>query len=109
MDYRTYLASADWQQKREAKRTRKSGARDRCAICGTRDRLDVHHLRYAADLTTIQQADLRILCRRCHGLTHDLIRAGTLRFTKPDHHHRFALTKNAVKKALGLGGINCFK
>lgn len=101
--YAAYLASDDWRTKRNRKRVGR-----RCAICGSSSQLDVHHLRYAADLTTIEQKDLRVLCRRCHEIAHELLLSGALVFHNSNHHSRFALTKTAVKKVLGLTGKNLF-
>lgn len=101
-EYRKYLKSKDWQKKRRTKLTRQGGAKRRCAICGETENLDIHHLSYRRDLTKVKQCDLRILCRVCHDTAHELMRNGTLKFTSTNHHHRFTLTKTAVKKALGL-------
>lgn len=106
--YREYLRSPDWLEKRREKHGRKGGRKRRCAICASPDRLDVHHLRYEADLTTTAQEDLRLLCRRCHDVAHELLRAGILRFPNRSNNSRFTLTKTAVKKALGLTGQNLF-
>lgn len=103
--YQKYLESEDWRSKRSEKMNRRGGAKRRCAICGQADGiLDVHHLKYAAELTAVPQSDLRVLCRRCHDLAHALIRAGVLKFTKDNDAHRFVLTKTAVKRALGIVG-----
>lgn len=106
--YRRYLQSQDWREKRAMKHRRHGGKRDRCAICGTPDRLDVHHLSYEKDLTTVEQKDLRILCRQCHDVAHELINSGAIRFPNRNHHSRFVITKEAVKKSLGLSGVNLF-
>lgn len=104
MTYQEYLRSEDWQTKRREKLKRTS----RCAICAATTNLDVHHLNYR-DLFNVALSDLRVLCRPCHTLAHGLHRTGCLRFTSTNHHSRFALTKAAVKAALGLTGVNCFR
>jgi len=71
--------------------------------CAATERLDIHHLSYRKDLTKVRQCDLRVLCRTCHDTAHELMKRGVLKFTSTDHHHRFTLTKTAVKKALRLG------
>ena len=101
--YREYLKSSDWQQKRRQKLTRRQGSKRRCAICAATEHLDIHHLSYRKDLTAVRQCELRVLCRTCHDCAHELMKRGTLTFTSRNHHHRFTLTKTAVKKALGLG------
>jgi len=103
--YRWYLTSKDWQQKRRKKLNRCGGTRKRCAICGATEQLDIHHLRYERDLTAVKQCDLRVLCRTCHDVAHDLMRVGILTFTSENHHHRFTLTKLRVKQARGLTGV----
>lgn len=103
MDYKTYLTTEDWRMKRNAKLAKTS----RCGICGSKEHLDVHHLNYK-DLYSVTLADLRVLCRRCHFLGHELHRAGKLVFTSENHHSRFALFKHAVKTHLGLAKQNLF-
>lgn len=103
LSYREYLKSKDWRQKRSAKLARVC----RCAICGSTYRLDVHHLNYR-DLYSVKMSDLRVFCRRCHDLAHRLHKAGVIVFRSHDHHSRFALTKAAVKKALGASFVNHF-
>ena len=102
MTYQDYLNSPDWHQKRRQKLGRKGGTRRRCAICGSTQRLDVHHLIYRRDLTKTLQSDLRVLCRRCHDVTHTLIRSDVLRLTTENTTARFAKTQAAVSEALGL-------
>lgn len=93
--YRKYLKSNDWKRKRLKKRSR----RDRCAICGDTRHLDVHHLNYR-NWTDVTMSDLRVLCRRCHELAHDLLRRGVIVYRSENHHHRFVVTKNALHRYL---------
>ena len=101
MTYQDYLNSPDWHQKRRQK-LRKGPANRRCAICGSTQRLQVHHVIYRADLTKTRQSELRVLCRRCHFVTHRLVDSGVLRLTTTNVKARFAQTKAAVSEALGL-------
>jgi len=103
-----YLKSVDWKNKREAKLNRKLGTKKRCAICASGEHLNIHHLSYLPDLTKVEQKDLRVLCRRCHSLTHELFKNGKLKFKSKNHHSRFVLTKTAVKKELGILTENMF-
>jgi 5-methylcytosine-specific restriction endonuclease McrA len=103
MEYGEYLRSEDWLTKRYLKKLKAK----QCGICGSRKNLDVHHLNYR-NLYDVELSDLRVLCRRCHFLAHDLHRAGKIRFTSTNHHSRFALIKTAVKKELGITGQNMF-
>lgn len=95
--YREYLQSPDWRAKRAKKRSR----RDRCAICGDTRNLDVHHLNYRQRWTDVTMADLRVFCRRCHDLTHQLIEAGVIVYKNGSDNHRFTVTKNALLRVLG--------
>ncbi len=106
MKYSDYLKSEHWKQTKELKS--KSAAR-RCGICGDSKKVELHHLFYRPELTDVELSDTRWLCRDCHQTTHDLIKLGVLKFPKPNNHHScFALTKHAVKKALGFGNKNLF-
>ena len=102
--YQGYLKSEDWLTKKYLKKLRTN----RCAICNATENLDIHHLNYR-NLVDVQLSDLRVLCRRCHFLAHDLHRAGKIRFKSDNHNSRFALIKNAVKKELGITKSNMFK
>lgn len=108
MKYTDYLKSKDWKDKREAKLNRKLGSKKRCAICSGKENLQVHHLSYRNDLSKVEQKDLRILCDRCHYMTHKLFKEGKIIFKSKNHHSRFVITKTAVKKALGLNNENLF-
>lgn len=103
MEYKQYLKSNDWK----TKRARKYKKPRRCAICASTENLDVHHLNYR-NLFDVLQSDLRVLCRRCHYLAHDLHKQGKIKFKSTDHNSRFILIKIAVKKHLGLTGKNLF-
>jgi hypothetical protein len=96
--YRAYLQSDDWKRKRQEKRRKKN----HCAICGDTRRLDVHHLRYQADLRKVPKHDLRVLCRTCHTTAHDLMKAGVIVFKSEKHNHRFAVTCRHVRAARGI-------
>ena len=102
--YSDYLKSEDWHTKRGIKYSSGKG----CAICSSKDNLNIHHLNYR-NLTDVSQSDLRILCRRCHKLAHNLYKKGKIRFKSDNHHSRFTLIKTAVKKELGLTSVNLFK
>lgn len=106
-EYQAYLRSDHWKALREAKHKRcKRGVR--CGICGSEDRVQTHHLQYR-NIYDVVTSDLRLLCDRCHGLAHELMREGILNTKKySSHHAMFCATKEAVKKALGLRGRNLF-
>jgi hypothetical protein len=102
-DYQQYLESPHWLTLRYLKRLR---ARQ-CGVCAARRELHVHHLNYR-NLTDVELSDLRVMCRRCHFLAHELFRAGAFRFDSTNHHHRWARIKAAVKKHLGVSTRNMF-
>jgi hypothetical protein len=52
---------------------------------------------------------LRVLCRRCHFLAHELLKKGKFAFSSKSHHSRFTLLKSAVKKELGMATKNLFR
>jgi hypothetical protein len=65
MSYEDYLQTEFWRI------TRKQilGKRPFCERCGTRERLQVHHLTYER-LGVELDEDLEVLCRRCHATEH---------------------------------------
>jgi hypothetical protein len=103
VNYNKYLKSKDWQDKRKLKNSKKY----RCAICGDKKDIDVHHLNYKK-LYDVEQTDLRKLCRRCHFLAHRLHKEGIIVFKSANHHSRFAIIKAKVKKELGISNVNMF-
>ncbi len=107
--YQNYLNSEDWLLKRITK-FNKSKTKC-CAVCGSRERLEVHHLFYRSDLKEAENTDLRIFCRICHETAHELIKLGVIKFKNKNHHSRFAITRNALVKYLSLydSGINNVK
>lgn len=99
-EYGKYLKSEHWE---EIKRSKTAKGKKRCSICATETQIDLHHLNYKK-IFDVQLEDLRWLCRRCHFTAHELINNGTLIFYSENHHSKFALTKIAVKKKLGMIG-----
>ena len=105
--YSNYLKSKHWFDFKNKKL--KACGHKRCAICADTKKVELHHVVYRSNLTDAELADTRWLCRRCHQLTHDLIKAGKIKFTKPKNPSScFAITKNLVKKELGISGKNMF-
>lgn len=64
--HRAYLRGAAWRQRRRAALERAGG---RCMDCGSRKRLQVHHLTYKR-WGNEDARDLRVLCSRCHARRH---------------------------------------
>ena len=66
--YNNYLKSEHWQD------TRKKALRNghyRCAICGSKNHLQVHHLTYK-NIYHEKDGDLKVLCKSCHSREHML-------------------------------------
>jgi hypothetical protein len=99
-EYKTYLRSDHWK---ELRRRKYSKCPNRCAICGSAENLQLHHLQYRS-IYDVETSDLRCLCGMCHKTFHDLAGSGQLRITSDNHHGIFCQTKTAVKKARGLYG-----
>jgi 5-methylcytosine-specific restriction endonuclease McrA len=66
MSYREYLHSEEWSQRSLALRKQ---AGWRCEICGSGDRVQVHHRTYKR-LGNERPSDLQVLCGDCHRLAH---------------------------------------
>ncbi len=64
--YGNYLQSSHWKQIRAQAKMRD---KHRCVGCGSRERLQVHHLTYAR-LGQERLSDLTTLCRSCHRSLH---------------------------------------
>ena len=104
MEYADYLKSNDWKHKR----AQKVSKRYRCGICGDTNNVHVHHLNYK-NLMDVKQIDLRKLCKRCHFLSHKLMKSGKIVFRNDNHHSQWAILKAAVKKKLKISNINMFE
>jgi 5-methylcytosine-specific restriction endonuclease McrA len=107
-EYAEYLQSEHWKQLRTSKREAcgKTSGKNRCAICGSTEQIETHHLNYR-NIYDVVLSDLRLLCRQCHQAAHDLM-AGGLRFKSKSHHGVFGALKSAVKKHRGFGNRNMF-
>jgi 5-methylcytosine-specific restriction endonuclease McrA len=101
IQYREYLKSDDWKKKRAKKNPQ------RCGVCASTENLDVHHIHYR-NLLDVEMSDLRVLCRTCHSVFHELERSGKIHFKGESHLSRWETLKHAVKKARGLGTKNMF-
>lgn len=66
LPYVVYLHTEHWRITR-IRMLKRAGRH--CQQCGSTDRLQVHHLRYDT-LWFECQADLRVLCKACHEITH---------------------------------------
>lgn len=64
--YKVYLKTEHWKQTREAAIERAGG---RCAVCGNKTMLNVHHRNYYS-LGEEENDDLVVLCKKCHEKIH---------------------------------------
>jgi len=76
--YSDYLKSRNWQNKRRIKLRHEHS----CGVCGSREKLQVHHLTYRTKLKNTKQRELKVLCDDCHLIAHNLIVAGELKYSK---------------------------
>lgn len=67
MAYELYLQTREWKAKRNRKLIQ---AGNRCQLCGSSHRLEVHHLTYERRGYELLE-DLVVLCRDCHQKHHD--------------------------------------
>jgi hypothetical protein len=77
--YKDYLNSDYWRAVRSKVMVRDKSA---CTICGSRDRVSVHHLHYDSVRNELQDLDsVTTLCSSCHAAEHELkteSRVGTI-------------------------------
>lgn len=67
MEYKDYLLSDDWKIRREC-RLQMDGFE--CALCGSSEKLNVHHKHYHNIFHEDVRRDLITLCQRCHSAYH---------------------------------------
>lgn len=69
LDYADFLRTPYWHIIRRAI----LATRQRCATCGTTNRLDVHHVTYEHHGREHEHmSDLQLLCRHCHSDKHNI-------------------------------------
>lgn len=66
MIYSEYIKTPHWKALRAKAIFRDSG---QCTVCGSRSKLEVHHLNYR-NLGHESMEDLTTLCGRCHAAAH---------------------------------------
>jgi len=83
MDYKNYLNSEHWKNVRQNKHLCNNFlGKDCCSICGSREKLEIHHLTYK-NLGNENNKTLRIVCHRCHSILSNLPKLiGTGRIVK---------------------------
>ena len=95
MDYNNYLKSNHWIEfRKKVYRNKKNRS---CKICGSSDRLNIHHRKYQRENRAVlygeHRGDIIVLCQSCHYLWHKLFDKKNLR---TEHVYR-------IKNLLGLG------
>jgi len=72
--YVKYLESKHWEDKRKEFYTflKKSGLPMKCDLCGSRKRLNIHHMTYD-NIGCEDMHDLQLLCQMCHMEEHNII------------------------------------
>jgi 5-methylcytosine-specific restriction endonuclease McrA len=63
-----YLRSEHWKNLRKEKKK----LNPVCEVCGSKKKLDVHHINYRM-LYDVLLEDLQTLCRRCHNKRHKVL------------------------------------
>ena len=66
-EYERYLESDTWTDIRRRKLA-EVGAK--CAICGSRENITVHHIQYPKVYGSEEMEDLKVLCWNCHKEKH---------------------------------------
>ena len=69
VNYGEYIQSAAWRRKADSAKRR---AGYKCQVCGSVERLEVHHNCYDR-LGRERNTDIVCLCRRCHQAYHRII------------------------------------
>lgn len=90
LEWERYIASPVWHRRRQ--RYYETHER-RCAVCGTAERVELHHLAYDRIGGNEPDADLMPLCQRHHANVHEFyqkvriydLRAATHRFVAEAH------------------------
>jgi len=69
--YQEYLNSDLWKSKRELFIGEKWAENSRCADCGSKNNLCLHHKTYEC-VGNERQKDLIVLCKKCHKKRHKI-------------------------------------
>lgn len=102
MDYKVYLQGEHWRLMR---RLRREVDNDQCAICGSIDKLNVHHKTYER-IGAEKLGDLITLCYECHGKYHDKLAKETFNSQKQNtvesFHERENLSNFTVEETYSI-------
>ena len=100
--YYKYLQSKEWSKIRNEKLNRENGTKKRCAFCGSRNYLQVHHLVYPANIKKTKQSMIRVVCKDCHELIHKMIKDGIIKFNDKIPKNRFKITQDMLLNKHGI-------
>jgi 5-methylcytosine-specific restriction endonuclease McrA len=81
MDYSDYLKTAHWKRIRNLAI---ENADCHCQVCSSQEKLEVHHNNYLC-LWAEQEADLVVLCERCHRLYHEYLPLQEIDTEEPEY------------------------
>lgn len=97
--YKRYLRSDHWQNLRLEKLV---CAGTLCHFCRQDSPSnDVHHVKYRESLKETKLKDLRVLCRRCHDLVHEVLRRFPAIQKLKHGNERWRVTEQHVHRILG--------
>jgi len=94
-EYYKYLNGAHWEN------TKKRFKKDKCEICGSRERLELHHLNYK-HIGNETKEDVVTLCRYCHGASHLVLFKGKWRHMR----HPSSSTMKIIKRLREGNGVS---
>ena len=99
MNYKTYILSAEWKEKRRQQLKNQK----LCQACGTTKNLQAHHMTYKR-LGNEKLKNLKTLCRACHFALHDDYKLHPQERTTLLHFTQIWCRKR--RKMLGIKGKN---
>lgn len=67
LKYIEYTKSSRWSRKKKAAKKRAGG---KCVLCGSTEKLIVHHISYK-NLGNEPPEDLLVVCEKCHNKIHN--------------------------------------
>lgn len=85
MQYKQYLKTAHWLLVKKAALERAGG---KCQICGSPQKLGVHHNNYGC-LWSEATEDVIVLCEKCHAKHHDELPSAPQRMRKDRRDYHF--------------------
>lgn len=103
VDYRSYIRSDAWREKREEmKRRSKRGYK--CWCCSSTERLDLHHRTYKR-LGNERLSDLMWLCRSCHEELHGIAREWKRTGANPSKRNLWTAAKELKRRRARLRAV----